>query len=167
MCTPHSCGVVQPPSTLSPPPPTPSLQLWRLIGTPFTSFDLGDGHDALHLRLPQLLLALPLAAGAATGRVSTALALLLLAEAALVWMPLSASAAASLLAFYLGHLTGGGRSDSFGEVAEAVQVSEWAPRLATAVDHLTVNLAVAGALLLLPAFGSGRFSVDALVKKMD
>jgi alanyl-tRNA synthetase len=153
-----------PPKLTSTPVP---FQLWRLIGTPFTSFDLGDGHDALHLRLPQLLLALPLAIGAATSRVSTALAFLLLSEAALVWLPRCAAAAASLLAFYFWGLAGGGPSDSIIEVVEAVRITEMPPRLATAVDHFTVNLAVAGALLLLPAFGSGRFSIDALVKKRD
>ena len=30
-------------------------ELWRLVGTPFTSFDHGDGHDALYLRLPQVV----------------------------------------------------------------------------------------------------------------
>ena len=94
----------------SPPPPTPSTrrsrarcwrsaasssrhllaavgatELWRLLGTPFTSFDHGDGHDDLRLRLPQLLLSLPLAVGAATARVAGALAVLMVAEALLVW----------------------------------------------------------------------------------
>ena len=62
-----------------------ATELWRLLGTPFTSFDHGDGHDDLRLRLPQLLLSLPLAVGAATARVAGALAVLMVAEALLVW----------------------------------------------------------------------------------
>ena len=29
-------------------------ELWRLLGTPLTSFDNGDGHDDLRLRVPQV-----------------------------------------------------------------------------------------------------------------
>ena len=125
-----------------------ATELWRLVDTPFTSFDHGDGHDALYLRAPQLLLVLPIALGAATARSSTALALLLLAEAACIWAPRACTIVATLY------------------VADAT--AAWAdPQLGTAMEHLTVNLAVCGALLLLPAFGSGRFSVDELVKKQD
>ena len=56
-------------------------ELWRLLGTPLTSFDNGDGHDDLRLRVPQLLLSLPLALGLGTSRVAGALAVLVLAEA--------------------------------------------------------------------------------------
>ena len=44
------------------------FELWRLLGTPLTSFDNGDGHDDLRLRVPQLLLSLPLALGLGTSQ---------------------------------------------------------------------------------------------------
>ena len=35
------------------------------------------------------------------------------------------------------------------------------------LHHVTINLAIAGSLLLLPALGPGRFSVDHMMKKQE
>ena len=141
-----------------------ATELWRLLGTPFTSFDHGDGHDDLRLRLPQLLLSLPLAVGAATARVAGALAVLMVAEALLVWQWWQ-------LAVF---------SYAVRARRPAPPPRTPAPRLTppppaalqgaqrdTAIEHFTVNLAVAGALLLLPTFGGGRYTLDQIVKKQE
>ena len=39
--------------------------------------------------------------------------------------------------------------------------------LARSFEHFTTNLAIAGALLFLPLRGSGRFTLDRLMKKND
>jgi uncharacterized membrane protein YphA (DoxX/SURF4 family) len=112
-------------------------ELWRLLGTPLTSVDNGDGHDDLRLRVPQLLLSLPLALGLGTSRVAGALAVLVLAEALLMWQWWQ------------------------------VSVLQDGQRLLRVSEHFTVNLAVSGSLMLLPALGSGRFTMDQLLKKSD
>ena len=112
-------------------------ELTRLFRTPLTSFDQADGGDDLRLRVPQLLLSLPLALGLATERVAAALAALVLAEALLVWR------------------------------WWAPDVLADTPRLARVSEHFTVNLAVGGSLLLLAMLGSGRFTVDQLLKKAE
>ena len=40
-------------------------------------------------------------------------------------------------------------------------------RLLRVSEHFTVNLAVSGSLMLLSALGSGRFTVDQLLKKSE
>ena len=64
-------------------------------------------------------------------------------------------------------------------LAEALLVWQWwrlpvledgsidGQRLARVTEHFTVNLAVGGSLLLLALLGSGRFTVDQLLKKSD
>ena len=139
-----------------------ATELWRLLGTPFTSFDHGDGHDDLRLRLPQLLLSLPLAVGAATARVAGALAVLMVAEALLVWQwwqlaVFSYAVRARRPAPPAAH------ARAASHPAAALQGAQ----RDTAIEHFTVNLAVAGALLLLPTFGGGRYTLDQIVKKQE
>ena len=112
-------------------------ELWRLLGTPLTSFDNGDGHDDLRLRVPQLLLSLPLALGLRTSRVAGTLAVLAVAEALLMWQWWRPAVIAD------------------------------GQRLLRVSEHFTVNLAVSGSLMLLSALGSGRFTVDQLLKKSE
>ena len=140
-----------------------ATELWRLLGTPFTSFDHGDGHDDLRLRLPQLLLSLPLAVGAATARVAGALAVLMVAEALLVWQW-----------WQLAVFSYAVRARPAPPRARPRRASPPPPPAAlqgaqrdTAIEHFTVNLAVAGALLLLPTFGGGRYTLDQIVKKQE
>ena len=60
-------------------------------------------------------------------------------------------------------------------VAEALLMWQWCPpaviadgqRLLRVSEHFTVNLAVSGSLMLLSALGSGRFTVDQLLKKSE
>jgi len=107
----------------------------RLLFSPLTSFDLYDGHDELRLRLPQLFLSIPLALGVRTKLVTGALAVLMLAEALVVWQ--------------------WWRMEVLSDFNHFLRVSQ----------HFTINLAVGGGLLLLMVVGSGRFTVDELVKK--
>ena len=92
-------------------------ELWRLLGTPLTSFDNGDGHDDLRLRVPQLLLSLPLALGLKTSRVAGTLAVLAVAEAVLMWQWWRPAVMAD------------------------------GQRLLRVSEHFTVNLAVSGSLV--------------------
>ena len=58
-------------------------------------------------------------------------------------------------------------------VAEALLMWQWwrpaviadGQRLLRVSEHFTVNIAVSGSLMLLSALGSGRFTVDQLLKK--
>ena len=138
-----------------------ATELWRLLGTPFTSFDHGDGHDDLRLRLPQLLLSLPLAVGAATARVAGALAVLMVAEALLVWQWWQL--AVFSYAVRARCPAPPPRTPAPHPAAAALQGAQ----RDTAIEHFTVNLAVAGALLLLPTFGGGRYTLDQIVKKQE
>ena len=92
---------------------------------------------ALLVRGPQLLLALPLALGVRTSHVACTLALLSAFEAAVAWQ--------------------WWQPDTFADPMRLARVSE----------HFTVNLAIGGGLLLLPLKGSGRFTLDELMKKRD
>ena len=112
-------------------------RLWWLLDTPLTSFDGGDGHDDLRLRIPQLLLSFPLAMGLGTSHVAGTLSVLVFAEALLMWQ--------------------WWRLPVLQDFQRFVRVSE----------HFTVNLAVSGTLMLLPVLGSGRFTVDQLLKKSE
>ena len=94
-------------------------------------------HGEIVMRLPQLLLTLPLAVGATTAQVACALAMISTGEALLVWQWWQAET----------------RSNPV--------------RLAHSIEHFTVNLAISGGLLLLPLRGSGLFTLDQLVKKLD
>ena len=139
-----------------------ATELWRLLGTPFTSFDHGDGHDDLRLRLPQLLLSLPLAVGAATARVAGALAVLMVAEALLVWQWWQL-AVFSYAVRPRRPAPPAAHTRAASHPAAALQGAQ----RDTAIEHFTVNLAVAGALLLLPTFGGGRYTLDQIVKKQE
>ncbi|KAL1507234.1 hypothetical protein AB1Y20_008083 [Prymnesium parvum] len=95
-------------------------------------------HTEILLRCPQFILALPLAIGLSTERIACALAILTLTEAFAVWQ------------WWLPQT-----------LADPM-------RLARVVEHFSVNLAIAGSLLLLPLRGCGHFTLDALmVKKHD
>ena len=99
--------------------------------------DFAASDHIILIQVPQLLLSLPLALGLAAERVAAALAILVLLEALLVWR------------------------------WWAPDVLADAPRLARVSEHFTVNLAVGGSLLLLATLGSGRFTVDQLLKKAE
>ena len=88
-------------------------------------------------RGPQLLLSMPLALGAATPLVACSLALLTIMEALVVWQ--------------------WWQPETFADPM----------RLAHVVEHHSVNLALGGALLLLPLQGSGSLTLDELLKKRD
>ena len=85
----------------------------------------------------QLLLSVPLALGLRTSRVAATLAVLHAAEALLMWQWWRPA------------------------------VLDDSQRLLRVSEHFTVNLAVSGSLMLLAALGSGRFTVDQLLKKSD
>lgn len=136
-------------------------ELWRLLFTPLRSQGAAPAgelvqqalraeldpavyrhrieheHGEALVRLPQLVLAFPLALGAATAQVAASLSLLSMGEAFCVWQWWHADVLANSL------------------------------RLAHALEHFTVNLAIGGGLMLLPLRGSGTFTLDQLVKKLD
>eukprot|EP01108_Squamamoeba_japonica_P001896 TRINITY_DN184_c0_g2_i1.p1 TRINITY_DN184_c0_g2~~TRINITY_DN184_c0_g2_i1.p1 ORF type:complete len:401 (+),score=136.37 TRINITY_DN184_c0_g2_i1:24-1205(+) len=99
----------------------------------------GDGHNNMWPKLAEFALALPFVVGFKTHIAAAAIAICLTLEALIYWNWLSA-ASSSLGLGYSIH----------------------------ARDHFSVNVGVAGGLLLLQTFGSaagGRYSVDELIKK--
>ena len=62
---------------------------------------------------------------------------------------------------------------AFLAVVEAFAIWQWwlalhdPMHLARVSEHFTVNLAIGGCLLLLPLRGSGRYTLDELMKKHD
>lgn len=98
----------------------------------------GDGHNSMLPKVTQLLLGLPFLIGFKTRHVAVMLAVSLILESLVYWQFWTAPAA-GLPFWYNIH----------------------------ARDHFTVNLAVAGGLLLLQRFGAGKYTVDALLKKKE
>ena len=96
---------------------------------------------------------LPLALGFGTRRIAATLAALLLSEAIFVWIP-------SLRKRLVGLTAAAGPTGSDATAGGGLG----SPSI---LEHLTVNLAIVGTLLLLTAFGSGRYSLDQLIKKID
>jgi len=97
----------------------------------------GDGHDSMWPKLFEFTLSLPFIVGFQTKNVARLLAAALLFEAVFYWQ--FWSPAEGLPFWYSIH----------------------------ARDHFSVNVGVAGGLLLLQSYGAGRYSVDALLKKKD
>ena len=114
-----------------------SLSLGLTLALTRYRVHLAHEHNEIVLRGPQLLLSMPLALGAATPLVACSLALLTIMEALVVWQ--------------------WWQPETFADPM----------RLAHVVEHHSVNLALGGALLLLPLQGSGSLTLDELLKKRD
>jgi len=97
----------------------------------------GDGHDSMWPKLVEFALCLPFVVGFQTKNVARLLALSLSLEALVYWQ--FWAPAEGLPFWYSTH----------------------------ARDHFTVNIGVAGGLLLFQTIGAGRYSVDALLKKKE